>query len=90
MIFKPDIEMSIIECCNCGVFFSTTAVYLEKKRKNHSDFYCPNGCKQGFLKETNEEWLKKRVALLNEDVRYLERSRNSYKGMVTKLQKGMK
>lgn len=35
--------MIAIECANCSVVFSITEHYLQRRRQDHAEFYCPNG-----------------------------------------------
>jgi len=87
-MFKIDgTEMEAFTCNGCNVVYAMPKALYENRRKDHEAFFCPNGCKRYYAGDTNEEWLKKQVALLSEDVRCLERSRSSYKGQITKLKK---
>lgn len=37
------VEFQVVTCANCGVLFMLSSTYVEKLRKSHNNFYCPNG-----------------------------------------------
>ncbi|SRR5258708_4936831 len=36
-------EFSIDTCCVCGIIFGAPAWYMQKRRNDGGDYYCPNG-----------------------------------------------
>lgn len=72
-----NIEMAVEECCSCGVLFAMTSDYKkEKLRYRHSDnrkwFYCPNGHRQFYTGETEEQKLKRELAQAKKDKDWYE------------------
>ena len=87
------------DCVACGVTFAMTTDYANKKKKDHRTFYCPNGHRQHYAEQSDEEKLKDALkhCKLDRDFwleshgkeqekrKAVERSRGSYKGQITKL-----
>lgn len=50
-------DYCLITCCNtdCGISYAVPVWWEHGKRQNHSWFYCPNGHRQHFLAESDEE-----------------------------------
>jgi hypothetical protein len=83
-------------CCKCGIQFSIPDEYLNKLRRCHNTFYCPNGHPQYYPGKTDEEKkieaLERQVNFFKDDRDYYKnlyhevfRSRAYYKGLVTRL-----
>lgn len=79
-------------CCSCGVPFGMAREYMEKKRRDHSTFHCPNGHAQHYTGETEEARLKRQLKYANDERAritaerdQIEASRRAYKGQATKL-----
>lgn len=51
----------VITCCNdaCGISFAVPAWWHRGKKKNHSWFFCPNGHRQHFIDESDEERMRR-------------------------------
>lgn len=58
---NTNIELGVVECCACGIAFGISSLRLRTLKKDHETFYCPNGHKQWFPAETEEEKLKKEL-----------------------------
>lgn len=88
-----------IRCYKCGVVFGIESGHNAQLRRTHDDFYCPNGHKQHWVDETEEDRLKRETqrlarrmeiqeALLERERRdrlSAERSAAAQKGVVTKI-----
>lgn len=93
------ISLDSIACYKCGVVFGIEASHNAQLKKNHKDFYCPNGHVQRWLSETEEDRLKRETqrlarqlenqeAVLDRERRdrlSAERSAAAQKGVVTKI-----
>lgn len=53
------------DCCVCGVGFAMESGLYDQRRKDHAQFYCPNGHGQHFAGKTDDE---KRIAELERAV----------------------
>jgi hypothetical protein len=51
------VSEKVIVCCNvdCGIAFAVPQWWHEGKQKTHAWFYCPNGHRQHFTDESDEE-----------------------------------
>ena len=52
------------ECINCGVVFAFTKYFYDERRKDHRNFFCPNGHQQHYTSESDAE---KNARLLREE-----------------------
>lgn len=55
------IELDVIECYLCGVQFGMTKEMNGYRLKDHNSFYCPNGHRQNYVGETQEQKLTKQL-----------------------------
>lgn len=59
------IEQKLIteECCyaGCGVLFAMTEEFVRERRKDHQWWYCPNGHRQHYSGDNEEEKLRKQL-----------------------------
>jgi hypothetical protein len=94
-------ELDTVTCyrTDCGLQFAVPVLWLENKRRDHSDFTCPNGHHQAFLGKTKEEqvrdelkrsqetaeYYRKRNLRLEDDKTHLKRSISAQRGQVPKL-----
>lgn len=55
------VSAETLTCCdsNCGISFSVPAWWLKGKRETHAWFFCPNGHRQHFTAETDEEKMRR-------------------------------
>jgi hypothetical protein len=89
-------------CYKCGVAFGLpTELYETAKRKGPDrTFYCPNGHGQSYIKSeadklreelANEkrrrQWAEEDARRQRQDAEHFKKSRDAYKGSVTKLKK---
>lgn len=86
-----------IECWRCGISFRVRPSYLTNRKKYHEGVFCPNGHKNYFYDETEEEKLQKEIEFLKRSrdnarkwEKFAERSASAYKGQITKLKKQLK
>lgn len=58
------IQMSFVTCCRagCAVTFGMPQHMEQQRRKDHEEFYCPNGHRQYFPGKSEEEKLKEQLA----------------------------
>lgn len=70
-------ELDTVTCyrTDCGILFAVPALWLDNKRRDHSDFTCPNGHHQAFLSKSQEEKLRDELKRTKESVEYY-RNRN--------------
>lgn len=57
-----------IECGGCGQLFAMTEAFHARKKEDHDNWYCPNGCIRHYPQDNEEEKLRKRLALAQEEV----------------------
>lgn len=55
------IEITVIECCTCGISFGMPESFRAKRRKDHEGFYCPSGHWQHYTGDNTEERLRKQL-----------------------------
>ena len=96
---KTEIELETIECGACGVVFALSTAFIEARRQDHKTWWCPNGCERCYPAKSKEEILQDKLAAAAKDREWLEaerrrlidakavvvRSRDAYKGQVTRL-----
>lgn len=58
------VELTVEECCACGLLFGMTTEYRDRRLDDHKLFYCPNGHSQGYRGESEAE---KNARLLREE-----------------------
>ena len=100
------LQMVIVDCAKCGVFFGITQEFNSRRRADGQTFYCPHG-HFNVYKETLADKLKKtqeeleRVRRNNDELnnwgteqyeqrKQVERRLSSTRGVVTKLQNRIK
>ena len=74
-IFTFTKTLKIEECCRCHMTFAMTQEFMKEKRDDHSAFYCPEGHRQYYLHESNEQKLQKQLTVARNDT---ERFRESF------------
>jgi septal ring factor EnvC (AmiA/AmiB activator) len=77
-------------CCNCGVLFAIPELMDDQRRRDHQNFWCPNGHSQHYTGETDEQKLRKvRDQLAREQASHDQTlaSLSATKGVVTKQRK---
>jgi hypothetical protein len=61
---KIEVEMYSVLCAHCGMPFAFSKDKESRLRKCHNTFYCPDGHGQSFSAQTDEEYLRNRVRML--------------------------
>lgn len=93
-----DVEMVVVECCNCHVHFSMPYWMERERRRDHGCFYCPNGHMQYYSGKSDEEKLKEKLKAREKDLQAAQerersarrvaeeerRSKIAYKGLSTR------
>ena len=88
-------------CCNCGLVFAMLKDYKKERLKDHKSFCCPAGHSQHYVSKSDEEKLKEELTHCQADRDFwmdghdmekdkrksVERSRSSFKGVITKMRK---
>lgn len=97
------IDLETITCYlgTCGITFAVPTHWLRTKRRDHSDFTCPNAHPQAFLQKSREEELRDQLAQARQMTDYqreranhledrntnLKNSNRALRGVATKLKK---
>lgn len=88
-LYNP-VELTVEECCNCGVIFGMTTEFRDRRIEDHKGFYCPSGHPQSYFGESKAE---KNARLLKEEQarhqRTLERE-NAERAAKEKAEKKLK
>ena len=100
------LQMVVVDCANCGVFFGMTQEFESRRREDGKSFYCPHGHSNVYGNSLADQ-LKKKEAELAKSKRYakeldewgreqyeqrkqVEKRLSSTRGVVTKLQNRIK
>ncbi len=101
---KGEIDFTLKHCCDCGTpFYMTTSIY-NRRYRDHTVFYCPNGHGQSFTGKTEEQKLREQLAAVEKNKDYyqgeadrqrrnreqVERRLSAMKGQVTKANNKLK
>lgn len=62
-------------CCNCGLPFAMPEYFLELRRKDGRNFYCPNGCVLLYPIGETKESLQQKVNELQTENLELKREK---------------
>lgn len=57
-----------LTCCNCGMAFAVPDWWMQSRRKDHREFYCPNGHNQWFSAKSEAETLRDQLAAKEREV----------------------
>lgn len=95
------ISEAIITCCHkgCGLTFAVPKTWEDKRREDHTWWYCPNGHQQHFSGKTEAEKLQlerdrlaQRIAERDDEIRAererresVERSLTATRGVITRI-----
>lgn len=84
-------------CGDCGITYAMETRFYKQKLSDRTTFYCPNGHGRMFTGESDEEKAKRykrlydnaetRLTQAHDQLDAAERSRNAYKGQVTKIKR---
>lgn len=66
-------------CCtsSCGIVFAVPADWDRLRRNDHTSFYCPNGHRQHYTGESNEERLKRELAQAEHNATFYKERREA-------------
>lgn len=88
------IELYVLDCARCGVVFAINRDYEQRRRKDGSGFYCPNGHSNIYQPALEAEKQKRQIATLErrlanaqEDARAANASLITTKGHLTRARK---
>mgnify|MGYP001569343275 CR=1 FL=1 len=59
MAVKVELELLVETCITCGVSFGVPYEFQRWRKAKHEEFFCPNGHRQYYPGETEEERLRK-------------------------------
>lgn len=67
------VELEMLTCYlrTCGIQFAAPADWLDRRRRDHAEFHCPNGHAQSFQAKTKEELLREELQRTKRTVDYL-------------------
>ena len=84
-------------CINCGVLFALDSDYRTERRRDHRNFYCPNGHPQHYVDKSDADKLReaevriarldRRLANVDEDLRSERASHRATAGHLTRAKK---
>lgn len=79
--------LTIVTCCHkgCGVHFGMTSDFVDRRKQDHEEWYCPNGHNQYFPSKSREELLKQEIVQKNEALEYMQRAKDALHNKVTTL-----
>ena len=96
-------KLVTITCCrtDCGILFAVPERWQQTRRRDHSDFFCPNGHPQRYNARSEEEKLREELASAQRSLKWqrednrrladdnmtLARSRTALRGVVTRLRR---
>jgi hypothetical protein len=98
-----DVSVNLVTetCCvsTCGILFAVPEDWQRQRRRDHTNFYCPNGHHQAYQAKTKEEQLRDELAKakqaldyqrqrgdrLEDDKTHLKHQVRAQKGVATRL-----
>lgn len=65
-----EVQSIVITCCNtdCGISFAVPNWWNKGKRDTHTWFHCPNGHRQKYMEETEEEKMRRERDIARQQV----------------------
>lgn len=63
-----EIDLEVIECAACYMSFALPKKFLSDRRKDHQTFYCPMKHSNYFPGKTDEEVLKEKIKLKDQQL----------------------
>lgn len=72
MTVKILTEFAVVSCAHCGIDFAVTKGFEDRLRDSHQSFYCPQGHSQYYAQKTDEDKLRDRL-LVAQNEAYDER-----------------
>ena len=92
--FKVETGLEVHNCPSCGINYAVPTEFIERRRKDHENFYCPSGHPVYCPRITKEEILAQKLESCKisnkhyqEESRYYDYKARHWKGKVTKIQK---
>ncbi len=61
------IDFTMHECGGCGIPFCVPTRWLNDRKNNHGEYYCPNGCNRWFAGKTEAQKLKEELEQIKAD-----------------------
>lgn len=55
VLINQPVELTVEECCNCGLIFGLTSDFQRRRREDHKSFHCPSGHPQSYRGESEAE-----------------------------------
>ena len=86
---KFEYEFNAIDCASCGMPFGVTPDFEARRRMDHRGFTCPNGHSNVYYEETEEEKLRKRLKLEQEQTRMEREQRERAEWQLRRVQQGI-
>lgn len=68
----PELNIYEEECCSCGITFYVTKKFQQRVYRDKSAFHCPNGHRQSYTGDTEQERLRKLLDDKNNEIIRLE------------------
>ncbi len=80
--FTLGIEFEKITCCiaGCGITFGVPVHWEMIRRNDHTWFYCPNGHRQHYSRETEEERLARELQSALDDAAWEKKEKREAQG----------
>lgn len=84
-----DVSVNLVTetCCrsDCGILFAVPEDWQRQRRRDHTNFYCPNGHHQAYLAKSKEEQLRDELAKTRQSVEYYRKATARLEDDKTKL-----
>jgi elongation factor P hydroxylase len=74
----------IENCCNCGIAFGMSRDFYNRKREDHTWFYCPNGHGQHYTGKSETEQLRDQIKQKDESLEYYSKRITNLHSEITK------
>ena len=71
-IITVDIMLEHLTCANCGMVFAFDGDLLERRRRDHKEFWCPSGHSNYFPGESDLEKLERELKEARVEIRRAE------------------
>lgn len=84
--------LTIVECPRCHMDFGATPQFIEDRRNDHKDFFCPAGHEMSYRHKSEAERLRERLRITEgalthtrDQLQMTEYQRRAQKGQNTRL-----
>lgn len=92
------------ECSQCHMIYAITKQFMKEKQENHTTFYCPQGHRQHYPGESEEQKLQTQLTISNHEIERIRRwlnqetrdhavarhQRDTFKGLYKKTKRGLR